>query len=617
MKRTRLFVSAVAALVLAACGGSGDGPDPVAKLDVPVGVTVTSVTTHSAIVKWDAVSGAENYEWKVLDGSKEVVTGTTRNTNALPDGLTKAHDYSFAVQAKAGDAVSGYSAGVSFRTAGEPDNPGKEDPEEPDDPGTEPDEPVSEAVYAEFGIPSVEEDGTARAFPGAEGGGMYTTGGRGGKVIHVTNLNDSGEGSLRAALTASGKRTVVFDVAGIIALNSAIQVKNGDLTIAGQTAPGDGICIKNYTLNISASNVIIRYLHFRLGDEGPNAGDGEDCIWGRYQKDIILDHCSMSWSIDECASFYANENFTLQWCILTESMNNSAHSKGAHGYGGIWGGKNASFHHTLLANHHSRNPRIDHPQIYPGSGLDRDLTKRGNVDLRNLVIYNWGDNSSYGGEGGWFNFVNCYYKPGPDSKDRKYFVDAYKNYTVNGSVVDYGYPSLYLSGNVHTKYSDITGNNANGIYWHNGGSKALLGTLQKISGPSGESVCNTTHAAVEGMEAVLAYAGDNIHRDAVDTRAVDGVKNNTGKIIDTPADVGGWPEYGASDAQISALKDSDGDGMPDAFEDKFGLDKADAADGAKVWLDRNGRYTNLEMYLHYLVREVVSAQNAGGEYVRM
>ena len=401
--------------------------------------------------------------------------------------------------------------------------------------------------------------------------------------------------------------------------------------MAGQTAPGGGICLKNYTVNINADNVIFRYVHFRLGDEGPNAGDSEDCIWGRYLSNVILDHCSMSWSIDECASFYGNEFFTMQWCILTESMNDSAHSKGAHGYGGIWGGKEASFHHNLLANHHSRNPRIDHPEIYPDRGnytYDFDLSKRGNVDLRNLVVYNWGDNSSYGGEDGHFNFVNCYYQPGPDSKDRHYFVDAYKDYTrevrdANGKktgeklTIHYAYPVLYMSGNVHGMYSDISGDNALGIYWHNGGSAELASVPHSIAGKDGQAVYTTTHSATNGKDLVLAWAGDRLHRDSVDERAVSGVKNNTGKIINTPVDVGGWPEYTATPDELAKTADTDKDGIPDWFEEQAGLDKASAADGAAKTLDTHGRYTNLEMYLHYLVKDIVAAQNAGGTYTKL
>lgn len=198
-------------------------------------------------------------------------------------------------------------------------------------------------------------------------------------------------------------------MAGTIALKSDLTIKNGNITIAGQTAPGGGICLRDYTVRVDADNVIIRYVRFRLGDTTKDAAKPqEDCIWGRYRENIILDHCSMSWSMDECASFYANRNFTMQWCLLSESLNNSGHPKGSHGYGGIWGGKNASFHHNLLAHNKSRNARIDHPEIYD-SYLS---THRGNVDYRNNVIYNWNDNSTYGGEGGWFNIVNNYYKPG-------------------------------------------------------------------------------------------------------------------------------------------------------------------------------------------------------------
>ena len=276
----------------------------------------------------------------------------------------------------------------------------------------------------------------------------------------------------------------------------------------------------------------------------------------------------------------------------------------------------------MLANHHSRNPRIDHPEIYPKKDGVFDWSKRGNVDLRNLVIYNWGDNSSYGGEGGHFNYVNCWYRPGPDSKDRYYFVDAYHIYS--SSKVDYGYPELYLSGNVHTGHDDISENNTvHGVYFHEAGSYAIPGGYSfltaplPLTGPDGKPVHVTTHAAEQGKDLVLAYGGDRLHRDSVDERAVGGVKNNTGKIINTPVDVGGWPTYTAAPDELAKTADTDKDGIPDWFEDQAGLDKASDADGNTKTLDKFGRYTNLEMYLHYLVKDIVAAQNAGGAYTKL
>jgi len=484
--------------------------------------------------------------------------------------------------------------------------------------------------YALMKIPASEEDGVARAFPGAEGGGMYTTGGRGGRVIHVTNLNDSGEGSLREAINASGARTIVFDVAGIITLKKPLVINNGDVTIAGQTAPGDGICIKGRCTQVNADNVIIRFVRFRLGDEDPSAGDGDDAIWGRYHNNIIVDHCSMSWSIDECASFYANTNMTLQWCIIGESMRNCAlHSKGNHGYGGIWGGENVTYHHNLLAHNDSRNPRFDHPHVYQDHAT---VPHRGVIDYRNNVVYDWGLNNSYGGEGygagkgTGINMIANYYKPGPSSKATNYFLDSdgvYSSCGVCGKNIDEGYPLLYLTGNVYTANAEITSDNTLGINWHDGPDHTNYGITSQteftVTGPAGQTCMVSTHTAEAVMAAVCEYGGASLRRDKVDSRIVQHVKDGTGQMIDCVVEADGkksayslygytWPEYNALPSEIQKTTDTDADGIPDWFESQFGLDKNDATDGSKITIDPHSRYTNLEMYLHYLVRDIVAAQ---------
>lgn len=606
-----------------------EGPiiDPIEK-DSPANVTLVSSTSSSLTFSWDKVPGAVSYSARLEKDDRSFHSQQNPDdTSVTFSNLVNGNTYVFMVKAKIGGGYTLYSdplfVVVGDNSSETPDNPEIPDnPEVPDNPDN-PVDPVPSEYYVEFLIPAHEDaHGKALAFPGAEGGGMYTTGGRGGKVIHVTNLNDSGAGSLRAALAESGPRTIVFDVAGLISLNSALKISEGDVTIAGQTAPGDGICLRHFTTNVDADNVIIRFVRFRMGDEKKSE---DDALGGRYHQNIILDHCSMSWSTDECSSFYANKNFTMQWCILTESLRNSVHGKGNHGYGGIWGGKNASFHHNLLSAHDSRNPRIDHPQIYG----DYVATHRGNVDYRCNAVYNWGDNSTYGGEDGWFNIINNYYKPGPASKNVTYLVDAYGYYYKDDKYYADKYAQMYLSGNVNTSRPELSANDVSTIYWHNGTSWGNYGTVLsnplKLYGPSSENIYTTTHSAEDSFLRICESAGASLVRDAVDLRACndaktgtatckDGGNGSTNGIIDTQSAVGGWPAYEASADEITRMKDTDGDGMPDWFEDRFGLKKDNPSDGNDKTLDSYGRYTNLEMYLHYLVKDIVKGQTQGGTY---
>lgn len=456
----------------------------------------------------------------------------------------------------------------------------------------------------------------AIAFPGADGGGKYTTGGRGGSVYHVTNLNDSGTGSLRWAINQSGTRTIVFDVAGTIALNSTLTINNGNVTIAGQTAPGDGICLKNFPLNISASNVIIRYIRCRMGDEKNTEDDAMNAFAGSMAySNIIIDHCSVSWSTDECASFYGVKNFSFQWNIVSESLTNSVHDKGSHGYGGIWGGQNASFHHNLLSCHNSRNPRFDHYYVnqYPGS-----------IDYINNVVYNWGSNNTYGGESSnekalrCINFVNNYYKPGPASGRLSQLFNLTNSCSNCMGTTGHGSAVLpakvYMSGNVLEGSAATTEDNWKGIVPDNktATSEAQYKSAEHFAMDAPTSKVNT---ADEAFDLVLKYAGASLRRDAVDTRVTgdarsgsitykDGGNGSKNGIIDTQSAVGGWPTLSATADELAAASvDTNNNGIPDGVEATvFG----GLVDGNSC--DMDSRLTNLEYYLAWLVRDITEGE---------
>ena len=436
------------------------------------------------------------------------------------------------------------------------------------------------------------------AFPGAEGFGRLASGGRGGDVYIVTNLNNSGPGSLREAVgnRASGvPRTVVFAVSGTIYLESTLRITEGNLTIAGQTAPGDGICLAHYPIDPSdSSNVIIRFIRSRLGDSSGKENDAFSC---RYASNMIIDHCSFSWSVDETASSYDNTDFTMQWCIISESLRDSVHSKGDHGYGAIWGGLGATFHHNLIAHHDSRNPRFNGARTH---GTANEL-----VEMRNNVIYNWRGNSTYGGEPtdaglpARQNMINNTYKSGPATGTgsiRHRIIEPTKNTASTGATLSL----FHITGNHTTASATVTADN-----W-NGGVQVVSSAEFPVMRADAAFVAPPviTQTAQDAFPLVIAHAGCRLPaRDTVDARIVTEVQNGTfthrgskgnlAGIIDSQADVGGWPAL----VSTPAPPDGDSDGMPDAWETARGLNPADPADRNAAGA---GGYTNLELYLNEL-----------------
>jgi hypothetical protein len=395
-------------------------------------------------------------------------------------------------------------------------------------------------------------------------------------VIHVTTLVDGGPGSFREAVEASGSRIIVFDVSGTIRLRKKLYVEEPYVTIAGQTAPGGGICLRDATFGVGTDHVVIRYLRCRLGDEGAE-GDAISIGAGRH---IILDHCSASWSSDEVLSSSTGEprltDVTVQWCFITEALNPKN-----HGFGSLirgCRGARYSYHHNLYAHNRGRNPR-------PGNYDDRNPHDKDPdgllLDFRSNVIYNWA-----GGHAGYnadkqsvtrLNYVGNYLLPGSDSSPGG---KAYQE----GSVHNRG----YFAGNYYARHAPA---DPWSLVRFDGWSLTQIAAYKQPEPfDAGPVVIQDGLAA---YEAVLRSGGASLpRRDAVDRRIVADVLNGTGRIIKSQNEVGGWPDL-RNDAPP---RDTDGDGMPDAWELGHGLDPADAADGPR---DRNADgYTNVEDYLN-------------------
>ena len=505
------------------------------------------------------------------------------------------------------------------------------------------------------------------AFPGAEGHGRYITGGRGGEIRHVTNLNDSGAGSLREALQGNDAKTIVFDVSGYIDLKSQLDITS-NTTIAGQTAPYPGITLRYYTIYFGkCDNVIVRFLRFRRS-QVKDVNDGADATWGRKHNQIMLDHCSFSWSIDEVASFYDNNNFTMQWCTVSESLTNPGHSKGAHGYGGIWGGKLASFHHNLIAHVTNRAPRFNGAR-YQWDGYKTNMyydqyqwgnyVQAENVDLRNCVMYNYQSGSAcYGGPGGgYINIVNNYYKAGPSNNSNKTVtkvtVGASGNstpeeltgmtsrYFINGNYVtaagsgkeanydwkgvDYDGGTILVDGERYSKDPNhMYGNNV--TYAEKDGVDYVKIKLDEPC-PTGDV---TTHTAENTYAKVLAYCGASLYRDDVDSRYMEEVRTGTatytGPVTKKPGQLdfindpeGEQNEAYPSFPELSSENrpenyDTDGDGMPDEWETANGLNPNDANDANTFTVDtEKGWYTNVEVYMNSIVEDIIKGGNADAE----
>ncbi|RYY71529.1 MAG: pectate lyase [Chitinophagaceae bacterium] len=438
------------------------------------------------------------------------------------------------------------------------------------------------------------------AFPGAEGFGKYTTGGRGGKVMIVSNLNDKGEGSFRKAAESSGKRIIVFAISGTIHLESKISIK-GDVTIAGQTAPGDGICLADNAVGLGGDNIIVRYLRFRMGDKYQKAGmvdgsGGDDAFGGARRKNIIVDHCSMSWSTDEVFSVYGGDSTTLQWNLISEPLNYSYHFETGdkdwehHGYGGIWGGSHLSAHHNLFAHCVSRNPRFNGTRL----GATQEF-----ADFRNNVIYNWGSNNVYGGEAGLYNIVNNYFKYGPSTSP------SVRYRIVNPSKTDQLYfGKWYVAGNYVDGAPEVSNNNWLGIHMGKGDTEA--DKKAAVAPAVFAAVVIPERTARQAYDDVLLKVGASFKRDTMDQRIINNVKDRTGNFVDVQGGfphgtsyeltVNAWPVLKALTARV----DADQDGMPDEWEKANGLNSTVASDAAAFTLSKS--YTNIEVYINSLVK---------------
>ncbi len=419
------------------------------------------------------------------------------------------------------------------------------------------------------------------AFPGAEGAGRFARGGRGGDVYHVINLNDDGAGSLREGIrTASGPRTIVFDVSGTIELKRPLRVEKSFLTIAGQTAPGDGVCLKDQTLEIrGASHLIIRYLRVRLGDKNKAAGQDPDAVTSDDVENVMFDHLSVSWGIDGIHDLRRGGNFTLQWSIYAEALNESLHQKGAHAmlasFRDLTG--NISLHHNLFASSRDR-----HPTLAGGSKTRPGVV----VDFRNNVVYNVSGATNLGDA--HINFINNDYRPGPNTPR--------DNHPIAAKIGTDDQLKAYLSGNVFEGSPAFTDENYRAITfdrWVNGGYKRT--TLDRIRVDREFDLDGgrpRTDPAGAAFETVLREAGASRSRDVADERLVKGVRDRTNRLINSEDEVGGWPTLKGGPVPV----DTDRDGMPDEWERGRGLNPKDPNDRNG---DRDGDgFTNLEEYLN-------------------
>ncbi len=425
------------------------------------------------------------------------------------------------------------------------------------------------------------------AFPGAEGHGRFARGGRWGRVIEVTNLNDSGPGSFREAVDAEGPRTVVFRVSGVITLKSALTVTHPYLTVAGQTAPGDGICLRGYPVGTSAgsSDIILRFLRVRVGDEAGRSFDG----MGLGGDHTIFDHCSISWSIDEGLDSRTARNSTFQWCMISEALDDSF-QRHPHAFGASIGGEFVSYHHNLLAHCTGRVWSL-------AGGYDNAVHFAGRLDIRNNVVYNWNHRTTDGGAK-LVNFVNNYYKPGPASR------------VFHLMKPDVGSPAdrqvYFVAGNLMEGHPEYDEDNWKGIT-PNG--NAPLSEFKSETPLFPDHV--TTTSAADAYRAVLADAGALLPKqDAIDRRIIDevragtfslrGSKGHLPGIIDTQRDLGPnpWPEYKTYDLPV----DTDHDGLPDSWEQAHGLNPhSRPSDFSDANADPDGDgFTRLEDYLNEL-----------------